>query len=160
MNGRGARGAGILDPGRAFKAQIGRGLQHQRGGKVLRGEAGVEMAEHDLVDVLGGNCGIGKGIARDSHDKALDGFAGELAKRTMCPSYDAGGHYLSIAESLHCRILVAFPWLFPWLRKLYGTGRWNRLRQYSHSALPSSRLALHSDASTLREADPIRAVPA
>ena len=53
MHRGGAGGAGVLDPGGALEAQIGRGLQHQRSGEILRRKAGIEMAEHDLVDVLG-----------------------------------------------------------------------------------------------------------
>src|ERR1700721_3073292 len=51
MHGGGAGGAGILDARRRFEAQVGRGLQHQRSGKILRREAGIEVAEHNLVDV-------------------------------------------------------------------------------------------------------------
>ena len=64
MHGGRAGGAGILDPGRALEAQIGRGLQHQRGGEILRREAGVEMAEHDLVHIGGRDAGIGERLGR------------------------------------------------------------------------------------------------
>ncbi len=88
-----AGGAGILDAGRALEAQIGRGLQHQRGGEILRREAGVEMTEHDLVDVLGGDTGVGQrlvgnlarsGFRRVSPVKFTEGGVG--------PADDAGGH--------------------------------------------------------------------
>ena len=80
MHGRRAGGAGILDPRGALEAQLGRGLQHQRGGEVLRREAGVEMAEHDLVDVAGGDAGVRQRRGRDPHDQALDGLAFEPAE--------------------------------------------------------------------------------
>ena len=51
VHGRRAGRAGVLDAGGALEAQVGRGLQHQRRGEVLRREAGVEMAEHDLIDI-------------------------------------------------------------------------------------------------------------
>ncbi len=56
------------------------------------------MAEHDLVDVLGGNRGVGERVAGDPSDKALDGFAVKFAEWAMRPSHDAGGHVLSTAE--------------------------------------------------------------
>ena len=49
----------VLDAGSRLEAQLGISLQHQRGGEILRREAGIEMPEHDLVDVFGGNSGIG-----------------------------------------------------------------------------------------------------
>ena len=98
MHGGGTGGAGVLDPRGAFEAQIGRGLQHQRSGEILRREAGIEMAEHDLVDVLGCNAGVGERLARHPHDQALDRFTGELAEWRMRPSYDAGCHGHSVAE--------------------------------------------------------------
>src|SRR5207248_9271163 len=45
-------GAGIFNPRGRLEAQFGVGLQHQRGRKILRREAGVEMPEHDLVDEI------------------------------------------------------------------------------------------------------------
>ena len=92
MHGGRAGGAGILDPGGALEAQIGRGLQHQRGGEILRREAGVEMAEHDLVDVAGGDAGVRQRRARDPHDQAFDRLPFEPAERGMSPSDDAGSH--------------------------------------------------------------------
>ena len=72
MHRRRAGGAGVLHPRRALEAQVGRGLQHQRGGEILRREAGVEMAEHDLVHVGGRDAGVGQRVGRDPHDQALD----------------------------------------------------------------------------------------
>ena len=85
-------GAGVLDPGRRLEAQRRIGLQHQRGRKVLRREAGVEMPEHDLVDIGGRNAGIGKRLVRDLDHEAFDGLGIELAERRMRPSDDAGCH--------------------------------------------------------------------
>ena len=92
MHGGRAGGAGVLDPHRALEAQFRRGLQHQRGGEILRREAGVEVAEHDLVDIARPDPGVGQRLARDPHDQALDGFAFEPAELGMGPSDDASGH--------------------------------------------------------------------
>jgi hypothetical protein len=45
-------GAGVFDARGRLEAQFGVCLQHQRGREILRREAGVEMPEHDLVDVF------------------------------------------------------------------------------------------------------------
>ena len=50
--------AGILDARRRLEAQAVVGLQHQARGEILGGEAGVEMAEHDLVDIVGADAGM------------------------------------------------------------------------------------------------------
>jgi hypothetical protein len=50
------------------------------------------MPEHDLVDVAGGNAGIGQRIDGDLHHEALDGLGIELAERRVRPSDDAGCH--------------------------------------------------------------------
>jgi len=75
VHGGRAGGAGVFHTRRALKAQIGRGLQHQRRGEVLRRKACIEMAQHDFIDVLGGNRGIGERIAGDPHDQAFNGLA-------------------------------------------------------------------------------------
>ena len=111
MHRRRAGGAGIFHPRRAFKAQIGRGLEHQRGGEILRREAGIEMAQHDFIDVFRRNAGIGQSIAGNTHDQAFDGLAAQFAEVAMRPADDARGHGISTlvsAVSWACRILVAF----------------------------------------------------
>ena len=92
MHRRRTGGAGVLDARRRLEAQLRVGLQHQRGRKILRREAGIEMAEHDLVDVCGGNAGIGQRIGRNLDHEALDGFGVELAEWRVRPSDDAGCH--------------------------------------------------------------------
>ena len=92
MHRRRTGGAGVLDARSRLEAQLRVGLQHQRGRKILRREAGVEMAEHDLVDVCGGNAGIGQRIGRNLDHEALDGFRVELAEWRVRPSDDAGCH--------------------------------------------------------------------
>ena len=72
------------------------------------------MAQDDFIDIFGRNRGIGERIARNAHDKALNGLAAEFAEWAMRPAYDARGHgallYLVLVEFLSaCRILVAFP---------------------------------------------------
>ena len=100
---------GILDARRRFEAQIGRGLKHQRSGKILRREAGIEVAEHDLVDVACHNAGIHQRLIGHAHDQALDGLAGKLAEGRVGPADDASSHDRSLPRL--CRISVAFPWL-------------------------------------------------
>ena len=92
MHGGRTGGAGVLDPAGAFEAQIRRGLEDQRGGKILGREAGVEMAEHDFVDVAGGDPGIGERLGRHPHDQALDRLALETAEGGVGPANDASGH--------------------------------------------------------------------
>ena len=53
MHGRRTGRAGVLNARGRLEAQFGVGLQHQRGREILRREAGIEMPEHDLVDVFG-----------------------------------------------------------------------------------------------------------
>ena len=96
MHRRRAGGAGVLDPGRTLEPQIRRRLQHQRGGEILRREAGIEMTEHDLVDIGRRHAGVGERAGRDPHDQALDGLAVELPERRMGPSDDASGHDASL----------------------------------------------------------------
>jgi hypothetical protein len=56
--------------------------------KVLRREAGIEMAEHDLIDLVGGDAGIDQRVGRDRDDQALDGLGILLAERRMRPAND------------------------------------------------------------------------
>ena len=92
MHGGGPGGAGILDARGALEAQVRRGLEHQRSGKILRREAGIEVAEHDFVDVARRNAGVGQRVGGHAHDQALDGLAGKLAEGGVGPADDAGGH--------------------------------------------------------------------
>ena len=92
MHGGRTGGAGILDARGRLEAQRGIGLQHQRGGKILRREAGIEMPEHDLIDVAGGDAGISQRLVGDLDDEALDGLGIELSERRVRPSNDAGCH--------------------------------------------------------------------
>ena len=48
-----ARCAGIFNPQSWFEAEAIIGLQHQRGGKVLRRETPVKMTKDDGIDILG-----------------------------------------------------------------------------------------------------------
>src|SRR6185437_12575270 len=92
MDRGGARGTCIFDPGRTLKAQLGRSLQDQRGGKILRGKSRIKVPEHDLVDILGANPRVRKGSAGDPYNQALNGLAGKLTERRMGPTDDTGGH--------------------------------------------------------------------
>jgi hypothetical protein len=92
MNSGGTRGAGILHAGRPLEAQIRRRLQNQRGREVLCGKAGIEVAQHDLVDVGGRDACVCKSIGRYPHNQAFDGLSGEFSKGRMGPADDACGH--------------------------------------------------------------------
>ena len=107
MHGRGTGGAGVLHPQRALEAQVRRGLQHQRGGEILRREARVEVAEHDLVDVRGLDPGVGQRAVGDPHDQALDRLAVEPAEGRMRPAHDAARH-----DRLHLPKFGRFPLRF------------------------------------------------
>jgi hypothetical protein len=65
-----AGGAGILHPGRPLEAQVRRGLQDQRSGKVLGREPGIEMPQQDFIDLTGGDAGIGQRAGRGTDDQA------------------------------------------------------------------------------------------
>src|SRR5439155_3264178 len=92
MHRRRASGAGVLDPRRWLEAQLRIGLQHQRRREILRREAGVEMPEHDLVDIGSRNAGVGERLVGNLDNEALDGFGIELSEWRMRPSDDAGCH--------------------------------------------------------------------
>ncbi len=92
MDGGRARRAGVLDAGRRLEAEAVVGLEDEARGEVLGREAGVEVAEHDLVDVGGPDAGMGDRLARDPRHQALDGLALEPAEFRMGPSDDASGH--------------------------------------------------------------------
>jgi hypothetical protein len=92
MHGGRAGGTGVLHPAGAFEAQVRRRLKHQCGGKVLGRKAGIEMPEHDLIDIAGADPGIGEGLACNSNDQALDGFTLEPPKGCVRPADDASRH--------------------------------------------------------------------
>src|SRR3569833_7572 len=50
------------------------------------------MPEHDLVDVLGRNAGVGQRIGRNLHHQAFAGLRVELAEWRVRPSHAAGWH--------------------------------------------------------------------
>ena len=81
-----AGGAGILDAGRRLEAEGVARLEHQGGREVLRREAGVEVAEHDLVDVLRPDPGMVERLAAHAHDEALDGLRRPASRRACGPS--------------------------------------------------------------------------
>ena len=103
VHGSRAGGTGILHSRCTFEAQIGRGLEHQRGGKILRGKTRVEVAKHDLVDVLGSDAGVSQRIAGHPHDQAFDGLTTQFTKGGVGPPDNTGRHCC-----LLCRTLVAF----------------------------------------------------
>ena len=83
-------------------AQMRIGLQHQRSREILRREAGVEMAEHDLVDISGRNAGVRHRLVGDLGDKAFHGLGVKLSEGRMRPSDDAGCHGVLPEISLAC----------------------------------------------------------
>jgi hypothetical protein len=84
--------ARVLDPGSRFEPQLRIGLQHQRRGEILRRETGIEMPEHDLIDIGRRNAGICKRVGGDPDGQTLHGFGIELTKRRVRPSDDTGCH--------------------------------------------------------------------
>ena len=88
MHGGAAGGAGIFHPRRALEAQIGRGLQHlQRGGETPAAEKPAlgMVAEHDLVDVLGGETRIGQRFARNFDDAGFRQFRRQVCRTAYAP---------------------------------------------------------------------------
>ena len=66
------------------------------------------MPEHDLVDILGGDPGVGQRLAGHPHDQAFDAFAIKLTEGGMRPTDDCCGHRcLPIYLAAVCRTLVA-----------------------------------------------------
>ncbi len=122
VHGRRTGRTGVLNPGRALEAQIGGGLQHQRGGEVLRREARVEMAEQDLVHIARLNPGIRERIRGHPHDQAFDGLGVEFSKGTMSEPDDTGGH-CELLPLAPC--LTATPNFGRFLGELTSRGRKN-----------------------------------
>lgn len=92
MHRRRSGRARILDARGRLEAQFRIGLQHQRRGEILRREAGVEVPQHDFVDIGRGDAGIGKRLGRGADHQALHRLRIELAKRRVGPSNDTGCH--------------------------------------------------------------------
>jgi hypothetical protein len=109
-----------------LKRRSGEAWRTSEAVEILRGEAGVEVAQHDLVDVPGVDAGVGKRLRRHLHNQAFHSFIGQFAERRMRPSHNAGSHDCSL-----CRILVAFPWLT-------ATLKFRAALPYPDSPLPSS----------------------
>src|SRR5580704_1003170 len=93
-SGRAGR-AGIFHPGSALETQVRRSLQDQRSGKILRREAGIEVAEHDFIDVGRRNPRVGKRLIGHPYNEAFDGLTVELSKGRMGPTDDTGAHVRS-----------------------------------------------------------------
>src|SRR4029453_4023119 len=68
------------------------GLQYDGAGEVLVREAGVEMAEHNLIHVLRPDPGMIQGLVRGLDDETFDSLVAELAERRMGPTDDTGRH--------------------------------------------------------------------
>ncbi len=123
MHGGRTRRAGIFHPRRALEAERRVGLQHEGSGEILRRKSGVEMPEHDLVDIARLKACVGDGVAGHRYDHAFDGFIRMLAEGRVRPADDCGGHWLispkhgyegSLARIVSptgpsCKSLVYFP---------------------------------------------------
>src|SRR5262249_50104436 len=96
------------NPGRSLEAKVGRGLQNQGAGKILRRKTPVEGAQNDFVYVFRINSGIGEGINNPPPNGALNGFFIRFPEGGWGPTDKEGGHLC-----LLCRTLVVFPrqWL-------------------------------------------------
>ena len=106
MHGGGSGRAGIFKTGRGFETQgIGR-LQDEGGGKVLRGKARTEMAQHDLVHITGLDPRMVQRIAGHLHDQAFDTHRIELSKRVCAhPTMAAVMVFVSFSLELSHKIL-------------------------------------------------------
>src|SRR5258708_12145959 len=92
MDGRRSGCARVLDPGGRLEAQVGRSLEHQGGGEILRREAGVEVAEEERVAISRRDAGIVKrGSGRADH-QAFHRFVFEAAEGRVAPANDARRH--------------------------------------------------------------------
>ena len=89
--GRSGR-AGVFDAGGRLEPQLRIGLQHQRSGEILWRETGIEVPEHDLVDIGRRNAGVRDRLGRDTDHEALDRLGVELSKRRVRPTDDIGCH--------------------------------------------------------------------
>jgi hypothetical protein len=100
----GARRAGVLDPGRGLEAEPVIRLEHERSGEILRAEPGIEVAEHDLVDIVRADARMLERLLGDAHDEALDALRVMLTERGVGPAHDTGSHVVligSIRDSGH-----------------------------------------------------------
>ena len=64
------------------------------------------MAEHDLIDIGGGNAGIGERIPGDPYDQAFDRLALEPAEGCVSPTHDASGHGALLSSRPILRFLL------------------------------------------------------
>ena len=86
---------GVLDPGGWLETEQVVCLQDQACGEVLFAEAGVEMTQDDLVDVLRLQPGMSNGIGGHADNQALDRFAFQFAESRVSPTGDASCHWNS-----------------------------------------------------------------
>src|SRR3546814_5821325 len=77
---------------RRLEAQAVVRLQHQGGRKGLAREALVEVADEDLVDLVGADAGVLERLQGDASDEGFDIVVLVLAERRVAPADDAGGH--------------------------------------------------------------------
>jgi hypothetical protein len=64
------------------------------------------MPEHDLVDIGGGNPGIGERLLGNAHNQALDRLALEPAEGCVSPTHDASGHGALLSSRPILRFLL------------------------------------------------------
>src|SRR3546814_12323744 len=77
--------SGILHPGRRLEAQAVVRLQHQGGRKGLARAALVEVADEDLVDLVGADAGVLERLQGDASDEGFDIVVLVLADRRVSP---------------------------------------------------------------------------
>ena len=92
MHGGRSRGAGVFHPRRRLEAKRRIGLQDERSREILRRKAGIEMPEHNLVDIARGDAGVRQRFVRDLDDKTLDGLGVEFPEGRVRPPDNAGCH--------------------------------------------------------------------
>ena len=91
----GAGRAGVLDPGGRGETEPVVGLEDERRGEVLGGEAVVEEPYVDGVDVLRPDPRVRHRVGGDAADEGLDVLALEPSEPRMRPAHDATRHVLS-----------------------------------------------------------------
>jgi hypothetical protein len=92
MHGRRAGGAGVLDTRRGLEPQLRVRLQHERRREILRGKPGVEMPQHDLVDIISRDACMRQRLVGDAHDQAFDALGVQLSEGRMRPAHDGSRH--------------------------------------------------------------------
>src|SRR3546814_11972981 len=86
MDGGGACGAAVLDPGRRLEAEMLVRLQRQRSREVLRREAVVVEAHVDGLDIARRHAGAVQPVHRHPEEQRITALDFQLANLRVCRS--------------------------------------------------------------------------